>query len=122
MGSRSRRLHLLAALLLITLVGCQQAPPPTSSTSGATASAPAPAAVKRATAVIMGDPPHFEGRWNPSIGSVPGLDSLEEMLNAGMVNFTDQGALRPQLAEAVPTLDNGLWKLFPDGRMETTWM
>jgi len=69
----------------------------------------------------MGDPPHFAGRFNPSIGSVPGLDALEEMVNAGMANFTDQGALRPQLAEAVPGLDNGLWKLLADGRMETTW-
>jgi peptide/nickel transport system substrate-binding protein len=25
------------------------------------------------------------------------------------------------LAEAVPSLENGLWKLLPDGRMETTW-
>jgi peptide/nickel transport system substrate-binding protein len=72
-------------------------------------------------AVIMGDPPHFAGRYNPSLGSVPGLDGIEEMVNAGMANFNQEGALRPQLAEAVPSLDNGLWKLLPDGRMETTW-
>jgi peptide/nickel transport system substrate-binding protein len=72
------------------------------------------------TAVIMGDPPHFAGRFNPSIGSVPGLDVMEEMLNAGMANFSHDG-LRPQLAEAVPSVENGLWKLLPDGRMETTW-
>src|SRR4029450_5999567 len=27
----------------------------------------------------------------------------------------------PMLAEAVPTIDNGLWKVLSDGRMETTW-
>jgi peptide/nickel transport system substrate-binding protein len=27
----------------------------------------------------------------------------------------------PRLAEAVPTVENGSWKLLPDGRMETTW-
>src|SRR4030095_14283228 len=27
----------------------------------------------------------------------------------------------PQLAEAVPTTENGLWRVLPDGRMETTW-
>jgi len=26
-----------------------------------------------------------------------------------------------QLAEAAPSVENGLWKLMPDGRMETTW-
>ncbi len=69
----------------------------------------------------MGDPPHFAGRFNPSIGSVPGLDVLEELMNAGTANFDTEGTLRPQLAEAVPSLDNGLWTVFPDGRMETTW-
>src|SRR5262245_53654951 len=28
---------------------------------------------------------------------------------------------RPQLAETIPSVENGLWKLLPDGRMETTW-
>src|SRR4030095_4677521 len=27
----------------------------------------------------------------------------------------------PQLAEAVPTTENGLWRVLPDGRMETPW-
>jgi peptide/nickel transport system substrate-binding protein len=29
--------------------------------------------------------------------------------------------MQPLLAESVPTLENGRWKLLPDGRMETTW-
>jgi len=33
----------------------------------------------------------------------------------------EQRARHPGLAEAVPTLENGLWKLLPDGRMELTW-
>ncbi|HEY3117035.1 MAG TPA: ABC transporter substrate-binding protein [Chloroflexota bacterium] len=109
--------YVLALISLVALIGCQ-APP--GSTQSSTA-AEAPRVAKHATAAIMGDPPHFEGRFNPSIGSVPGLDVIEEMLNAGTANFTDQGQLRPQLAEAVPSIDNGLWKVFPDGRMETTW-
>src|SRR6266508_787494 len=110
---------ILALALIALLVGCQPAPRPASEPAGnAPMSSSAP---KRLTAVTMGDPPHFAGRFNPSIGSVPGLDTLEEMVNAGMADFSNQGALRPQLAEAVPSLDNGLWKLLPDGRMETTW-
>src|SRR5439155_26739855 len=31
------------------------------------------------------------------------------------------GHLRPQFAEALPSLENGLWQVFPYGRMETTW-
>jgi peptide/nickel transport system substrate-binding protein len=37
------------------------------------------------------------------------------------VLFSDYDQLQPQLAEAVPSAENGLWKLLPDGRMETTW-
>ena len=108
-----------ALAVIALLVACQTGPRATSEPTGETASVSA--APRRATAVIMGDPPHFAGRFNPSIGSVPGLDVLEEMLNAGTANFDHEGSLRPQLAEAVPTLENGLWKLLPDGRMETTW-
>jgi peptide/nickel transport system substrate-binding protein len=53
--------------------------------------------------------------------AVPGTYELRNMVNPGLAVVDDRGALRPVLAEAVPTLENGLWKLFPDGRMETTW-
>lgn len=51
----------------------------------------------------------------------PGLDAILELVHAGLVQADAQGALHPRLAEAVPTVENGLWKLFPDGRMETSW-
>ncbi len=51
----------------------------------------------------------------------PGFDTLEELVSAGLVNVDDRGQLQPQLAETVPTIENGLWNVFPDGRMETTW-
>jgi len=41
------------------------------------------------------------------------------LFHAGMVQFNEAGDVQPQLAEAAPTLENGLWKVFPDGRMET---
>jgi peptide/nickel transport system substrate-binding protein len=111
---------ILALALVALLVGCQ-APPQSAPESPRSGAAPVSSAPKRITAAIMGDPPHFAGRYNPSIGSVPGLDVLEEMINAGMANYNHEGVLRPQLAEAVPTIENGLWKVLPDGRMETTW-
>ncbi len=113
------RLRYLPGLVgLVALIACQQV---STGSSQSSARSEALKVAKRSTAVIMGDPPHFEGRFNPSIGSVPGLDALEEMVNAGTANFTDRGQLHPQLAEAVPTIENGLWKVFSDGRMETTW-
>jgi len=46
---------------------------------------------------------------------------VRALVNPGLSVVDDQGVRRPALAEAVPTLENGLWKLLPDGRMELTW-
>jgi peptide/nickel transport system substrate-binding protein len=48
-------------------------------------------------------------------------DVVEELVSAGLVRFEPVGTVHPLLAEEVPTLENGLVKLFPDGRMETSW-
>jgi len=43
------------------------------------------------------------------------------LVQSGLTARDDRRVRFPRLAEAVPSLDNGLWKLLPDGRMETTW-
>jgi len=50
-----------------------------------------------------------------------GTDVLQELALSGLTTQDNLGVLRPQLAEAVPSVDNGLWRVLPDGRMETTW-
>ena len=50
-----------------------------------------------------------------------GVSDFEKLLAAGLTLPDQDDVLRPQLAEAVPTLENGRWTLMPDGRMETTW-
>jgi peptide/nickel transport system substrate-binding protein len=57
------------------------------------------------------------------VGAVAGgnTNAIHPLVGAGLAVSDDQGVLRPQLAETVPTVENGLWKVFPDGRMETTW-
>jgi peptide/nickel transport system substrate-binding protein len=56
----------------------------------------------------------------PFGGSANGIDALENLVSAGAVSRDGTDALRPQLADTVPSLENGLWRLLPDGRMETT--
>src|SRR6266542_1314375 len=79
-----------------------------------------PTAPKRITAALTGDPPNFSNRFNPG-GIVPGIDRLEEFISSGLTVIDDQALRQPQLAAAVPTIENGSWKLLPDSRMETTW-
>jgi len=78
-----------------------------------------PAALKRVTAAIRGNPMVVQTRAQRDTHR--GLDALEELVSAGLTLSNSDGVLIPQLAEAVPSVDNGLWRLLPDGRMETTW-
>lgn len=69
----------------------------------------------------MGDANTLYANVNAGSGGVPGLDALQELANAGLSLLATDGSLVPQLAEQVPTVENGLWAVFSDGRMETTW-
>lgn len=114
-------------ILLITavfLVACNPA-----ATPGADQRAdPRTLAPKRITAAMMGNPSGIDVRFigGGSGGGVPGQGQLGELVGARLtisdqVGETRSGQLVPRLSEAVPSAENGLWKVFPDGRMETTW-
>src|SRR5438874_2320244 len=71
---------------------------------------------------IKGNPPTLSGAVDSAgSGGTDGLSELELVISAGLGVMTGDGRLVPRLAEAVPSIENGLWKLLPDGRMETTW-
>ena len=80
-----------------------------------------PAAFKRITAVIRGSPASLVQERTQRGGGIRGLDGIQELAHAGFTYLKADGTRAPQLAEAVPTIENGLWKVYPDGRMETTW-
>src|SRR5439155_22647616 len=54
-------------------------------------------------------------------GSTPGSDEVGDLVSSGLTVLDARGGMLPLLTEAVPALENGLWVLRPDGRMETTW-
>lgn len=113
----------MAAVVIVTILGgCRAQPAPGGSAAGddsSGAGVPTDPATKRVLAAIRGAPASLV--LTKTASSVAGLDGLELLVHAGLTQFTDQDAVRPQLAEAVPSLENGLWKVLPDGRMETTW-
>lgn len=117
---RRATVSLLAALVLLAACAAPSGSTGGRAPSGEAAPAAGPATPKRIIAGLTGDPPTFSARFNPG-GVVPGIDRLEEFLNSGLSVEDDRGLRRPLLGESVPTVENGLWKLLPDGRMETTW-
>src|SRR5205823_4661451 len=48
-----------------------------------------------------------------------GYNEMSGLYKSKLTVYNDAGVLIPQLAEQVPTLDNGLWKVLPDNTMET---
>jgi len=118
--STANLLHSFSLVLALVVAGC--AAPPGPRTASDNAQVTRPSAPKRVTAAILGDP--FALNYQISSAGAytpPGSEALEELVHAGLSTMDKGAALVPRLAEAVPSLENGLWKVFPDGRMETTW-
>jgi peptide/nickel transport system substrate-binding protein len=100
------------------VVGCSAAP--SAPTERAAAAGPA-GAPKQITVAIRSEPPALYSRLVGQGSALPGLDALEDLVQAGLVTVGEGGIARPQLAEQIPSVENGLWQVFPDGRMETRW-
>ena len=54
-------------------------------------------------------------------GQQPGSAEMSGLANLGLTIEDSAGMRRPMLAEQTPTLENGLWRVLQDGRMETVW-
>src|SRR5437764_2670024 len=104
----------VAIACVILVIGCTPAgrPEANGSAPGERASQPKKmVVVSREEPLVLNDKAAVSGNG----------DVVEELVSAGLVRFEPLGDAQPLLAEAVPTLDNGLVKLAADGRMETTW-
>ncbi|MPZ15980.1 MAG: hypothetical protein GEU73_16420 [Chloroflexi bacterium] len=112
-----RAAGLIVALLLMSCTSSAQPASPSTQSSGSNP----PAAPKRISIAILGELPAFWDDINPAGGTVPGIGQFEGLASSGLTVADQQEARYPQLAEAVPSTENGLWQVFPDGRMETTW-
>jgi peptide/nickel transport system substrate-binding protein len=103
----------VCTVALVVFSGCAPAAP---GAPGAE-SAPTMASPKRIVAAVMFDP---EALIDED-GLHTGTNGLMDLLLTPLSIVDDRGTLRPGLAEAIPSLENDRWKVFPDGRMETTW-
>src|SRR5205809_5290578 len=121
---RTARLAAIASFGLVAVLADCGAPAnaPTGQGDGAVQEAPARSAPKCIVAGVRGSSPVLVQKLNANGGGIyQGTQHIEYLVNAGLLVPDTAGQLRPQLAEAAPTLENGLWRLTPDGRMETTW-
>src|SRR5438034_7030026 len=118
----NRKLFGVLLLGLAVLTACASPPQSPGPRTEGQAGAPPSAAPKRIVAAVASQAQQIASLdLLTGSGTWQGGDAIEDLVNAGLAVMTNEGKLRPELAEAVPSVENGRWRLFPDGRMETTW-
>jgi peptide/nickel transport system substrate-binding protein len=124
MGHEVRpRLVILATLVVAMIATGCQAPTGGGRPSGSGQdAAPAAKVFRRVNAAIQSEPTVLSRKIRLLGVGIAGVAELETLVAAGLTVADDRGQPQAQLAEQVPTIENGLWKLLPDGRMETTWV
>lgn len=123
LASRPRPRALCLAAVIWAAIGCAPAGPSVSPPPGAEASG-ASNRSKWIIAAFLSDPPGLVPRVNVAVtGGRQSFGTIElpNVINTGLTIAQDGGVLHPRLAEAVPSVENGLWRISPDGRTETSW-
>lgn len=110
-----RRLCTMTLLSTAMLTGCSAGSPSAGGETASTSSRP-----QRTLVMALRSQP-------PSVASLPlrpaGLSvaSAVRLFNAGLDYVDDRAQTHPYLAEELPKLNTDSWRVFPDGRMETTY-
>jgi peptide/nickel transport system substrate-binding protein len=113
MRNQPRVISILVLLTVLT-VGCGASGSATLDEGGNGSLPDGREALKRVVLATAGEP-------DPGPLARAQFRVIKPMINSGLSQADPGGTLLPVLAERVPSLENGDWKLFADGRMETTW-
>jgi peptide/nickel transport system substrate-binding protein len=118
-GKRGRWLRAVAACVgLALLVGC--AAPPAARTSEPSRAGDVRAAAPKTVRIAALREP-VQGLAPPGGTQHGDRTTIAYVFHAGLTMYDADGNLHPFIAEKIPTLDDGDWKVAPDGQMELTW-
>src|SRR5436190_2312962 len=115
-----RLVPLLSAVLLAACAAQPSAAPSARSSQAPGQSQPAEVQSTKTLRVILRSEP---GSVAGTILIPTGITNTTQrrLFNAGLALLDGDSKPRPYLAESLPTLNTDSWKVFPDGRMETTF-
>src|SRR5213593_3058967 len=106
--------------VVASLVAACSAPPPGQRQAPAEAEHQS-SAPKRIVGAIMVEPPALHRPLIPGAYIIQAGDLADTIVHVGLSAVDHQGIRRPIAAEAVPSVDNGQWRLLPSGQMEQVW-
>ncbi len=109
---------MLSVATILTLAACAAPASAPSGVPGRPESAPT--APQRTLAIIIrGEPPSLAAK--PIVAFSGALNRPSALFNATLDYRDEREAPQAYLAEALPQLNTDTWRVFPDGRMETTY-
>lgn len=111
------------SVFLFASLGATACTAPGSQMGGGGSSSAQVSQPKRIAVAIRGNPPTLSSTVSgtATTGSIPGVADIENLVNAGLTLVDSDGERRGWLADSAPTVENGSWRVAPDGTMETTW-
>lgn len=116
---RRNRLVGIVVLVAICSGACAPAAGPSGSPAGGTGSSDQPRQTKTLVTAIRIEPAFVASKPLRQAGLT--LGSTVRLFGAGLAISDARGLARPYLAETLPELNTDNWRVFPDGRMETTY-
>ena len=117
MAALSRRVGLLSVIAVVGLASCGPTTRGGGQGGGATSAESQPA--RTLVAAVRLEPTTLALRPLRETFAAPYLPN--RMFNAEIAVLDDQAVSHPYLVEALPQLYSSTWRVFPDGRMETTY-
>src|SRR5947207_4882367 len=109
----------LPVIVLLVLVACAPAPTRNSASPDASvSSAPAQPATPK---TLMFGVRYELNDVAPKITSGSSSEGMKRLFTASLAYLDGNGAVNSYLAESLPTVDTDSWRVFADGRMETTY-
>ncbi len=107
---------LIVAVALI-IAACTPGPAPGTPTDRSSPTVPSQSARRSVVVAFPVEPPTIE----PSMGAGLGNREISAMTSAFLAILAPGDEPLPYLAEELPSLEKGTWRVLPDGQMETTY-
>lgn len=116
------RLRLAVAVFmaaLLPVIGCASGPPGSSAAGGPSEPTSPGTGLKVLTIATTREPPFIVGFTGG--GTTGGSGEIKNMLHNTLSVLAEDGTYRAQLASEDISVDNGTWRLNPDGTMDLVW-
>jgi peptide/nickel transport system substrate-binding protein len=113
-----RRTRFVAGIVLVFLtVSCSPSVEPPQSATDAVTPGALPSQSRTLVLAHRYEPANLASKVLQSNGT----DNTTRLFNAALSLIDERGVVQPYLAESLPQLNTDTWRVYPDGRMETTY-